>query len=75
MVLHYGDIRLMVGQQIVVLLVQVRLLYISPINTIYILWGYGVKEKGAMGYVIAGIFIGICIAKWKYYDDFDHRKK
>ena len=37
--------------------------------------GYGVKEKGAMGYVIAGIFIGICIAKWKYYDDFDHRKK
>lgn len=75
MVLHYGDIRLMVGQQIVALLVQVRLLYISPINIIYILWWYGVKEKGVMGYVIAGIFIGICIVKWKYYDDFDHRKK
>lgn len=75
MVLHYGDIRLMVGQQIVVLLVQVRLLYISPINIVIYSMGYGVKEKGAMGYVIAGIFIGICIAKWKYYDDFDRRKK
>lgn len=29
-----------------------------------------------MGYVVlTGLFIGLLIAKWKYYDNFTHRDK